>query len=64
MRNGSKAALTYANGHYFYNNTSHVFTYDGTYWLCMDWNADSTYSNFVKSGSGAKAALEVIKFLR
>lgn len=41
FRNGSKAALTYSQAAYFYNNSTHVFTYDGTYWLCMDWNADS-----------------------
>lgn len=59
FRNGGKAALTYASGNFFYNNATHIFTYDGTFWLCMDWNADNntTYSNFVKSGTGAKAGL-------
>lgn len=59
VRNGNKAAISYASGNFFYNNATHIFTYDGTYWLCMDWNADNntTYSNFVKSGAGAKAGL-------
>lgn len=59
FRNGNKAAISYASGNFFYNNATHIFTYDGTFWLCMDWNADSntTYSNFVKSGAGAKAGL-------
>ena len=59
FRNGSKSALTYASGAFFCNNATHIFTYDGVYWLCMDWNADNntTYANFVKSGTGAKAGL-------
>jgi hypothetical protein len=59
VRNGNKAAISYASGNFFYNNATHIFTYDGTFWLCMDWNADNntTYSNFVKSGAGAKAGL-------
>ena len=59
FRNGNKSALTYASGGFFCNNATHIFTYDGTFWLCMDWNADNntTYSNFVKSGAGAKAGL-------
>ena len=59
FRNGNKAAISYASGNFFYNNATHIFTYDGTFWLCMDWNADNntTYSNFVKSGAGAKAGL-------
>lgn len=59
FRNGHKAAISYASGNFFYNNATHIFTYDGTFWLCMDWNADrnTTYSNFVKSGAGAKAGL-------
>ncbi len=59
FRNGNKSALTYASGGFFCNNATHIFTYDGVYWLCMDWNADNntTYDNFVKSGIGAKAGL-------
>lgn len=59
FRNGNKYALTYASGGFFCNNATHIFTYDGVYWLCMDWNTDNdtTYSNFVKSGAGAKAGL-------
>lgn len=47
FRNGSKAAFNYNSSIYFYNNVTHIFTYDGTYWLCMDWNADNntTYTN-------------------
>lgn len=41
FRNGSKAALSYGTAGYFYNNAIHIFTYDGTYWLCMDWNSDN-----------------------
>ena len=41
FRNGDKGVLTYKNGAYFYNNAIHIFTYDGTYWLCMDWGADA-----------------------
>lgn len=59
FRNGNKAAISHVFGNFFYNNATHIFTYDGTFWLCMDWNADNytTYSNFVKSGAGAKAGL-------
>lgn len=59
VQNGNKAAISYVSGNFFYNNATHIFTYDGTFWLCMDWNADNntTYSNFVKSGAGAKAGL-------
>lgn len=59
FRNGNKAAISHASGNFFYNNATHIFTYSGTFWLCMDWNADNntTYSNFVKSGAGAKAGL-------
>lgn len=59
FQNGNKAAISYVRGNFFYNNATHIFTYDGTFWLCMDWNADNntTYSNFVKSGAGAKAGL-------
>lgn len=59
FRNGNKAAISYVSGNFFCSNATHIFTYDGTYWLCMDWNLDNntTYSNFVKSGTGAKAGL-------
>lgn len=40
-RNGNKAAFNYNSARYFYNNAIRIFTYDGTYWLCMDWNPDS-----------------------
>ena len=59
FRNGNKAAISYVSGNFFCSNATHIFTYDGTYWLCMDWNLDNntTYSDFVKSGTGAKAGL-------
>ena len=41
FRNGNKSSLNYANGWGFYNNATHLFTYDGTYWLCTDWNTDN-----------------------
>lgn len=58
-RNGAKSAVPYSWGNYFYNNMTHIFEYDGTYWLCTDWNADNntTYVNFGKSGPSAKAGL-------
>ena len=42
-----------------YANRYIRYVYDGTYWIWMGSSADSntTYSNFVKSGSGAKAGL-------
>lgn len=40
-RNGSKAAFNHNSARYFYNNAIRIFTYDGTYWLCMDWNPDN-----------------------
>lgn len=49
FRNGNKAALRYSNGGYFFNNQTHIFTYDGTYWLYMDWNADNNTDTKVTS---------------
>lgn len=50
FRNGNKSALTYASGGFFCNNATHIFTYDGVYWLCMDWNADNdTKTNVVNN---------------
>lgn len=56
FRSGAKASLIYVHGANFCNNAVHIFTYDGTYWLCMDWNADNntTYSNM--TGATASAA--------
>lgn len=55
FRNGNKAALTYASGTFFCNNATHIFTYDGAYWLCMDWNADNNtvYSNMTAATASA-----------
>lgn len=53
FRNGYKAPLTYNSAYLFCNNNNHIFTYDGTYWLCMDWNADNntTYTNMTGATS-------------
>lgn len=51
FKNGSKAALNYSSAAYFYNNSTHIFTYDGTYWLCMDWNADTNTDTKVTSAA-------------
>ena len=58
FRYGAKGPLTYTSGAKFCNNAVHIFTYDGTYWLCMDWNVDNntTYSNM--TGATASAAGE------
>ena len=54
-RNGSKAAFTYSSAGYFCNNAIRIFTYDGAYWLCMDWNPDNntTYSNMTAATASA-----------
>ena len=54
-RNGGKAAFNYSSAGYFSNNAIHIFTYDGTYWLCMDWNPDNntTYSNMTAATASA-----------
>lgn len=54
-RNGGKAAFNYSSAGYFSNNVIHIFTYDGTYWLCMDWNPDNntTYSNMTAATASA-----------
>lgn len=63
FRHGAKAALTYAQGNLFYNNLVHIFTYDGTYWLCMDWNEDNntTYSDATTSDHGLMSVEDKIK---
>lgn len=40
-RNGTIGVLTYAMAGAFYNNLAHVFTYNGTYWVCLSYNVDS-----------------------
>lgn len=40
-RNGAIGALTYTGAGAFYNNLAHVFTYNGTYWVCLSYNADN-----------------------
>lgn len=54
-RNGGKAAFNYSSAGYFSNNAIHIFTYDGTYWLCMDWNPDNNtrYSNMTAATASA-----------
>lgn len=46
-RNGAIGALTYTSAGAFYNNLAHVFTYNGTYWVCLSYNADNnTWTSF------------------
>lgn len=40
-RNGVIGALKYTSAGAFYNNIAHVFTYNGTYWVCLSYNADN-----------------------
>lgn len=40
-RNGVIGALNYTSAGAFYNNIAHVFTYNGTYWVCSSYNADN-----------------------
>ena len=40
-RNGVIGALNYTSAGAFYNNIAHVFTYNGTYWVCLSYNADN-----------------------
>lgn len=40
-RNGVIGALNYTRAGAFYNNIAHVFTYNGTYWVCLSYNADN-----------------------
>lgn len=63
FRHGAKAALTYAQGNLFYNNLVHIFTYDGTYWLCMDWNEDNntTYSSATTTADGLMSKTDKTK---
>lgn len=60
FRNGAKSTLTCSNGGLFYNNVTHIFTYDGTYWLCMDWNMDNntTYSVATTSSNGLMSSTD------
>lgn len=63
FRNGNKSTLTYTSGNLFYNNLTHIFMYDGTYWLCMDWNADNntTYNDATASANGLMTSAMVTK---
>lgn len=62
-RNGSKGAFSYGYGAYFYNNATHIFSYDGTYWLCMDFNVDNntTYSVATTSVNGLMSSTDKSK---
>lgn len=55
FRYGVKWSISNTHGAKFCNNAVHIFTYDGTYWLCMDWNADNntTYSNMTGATASA-----------
>lgn len=63
FRNGAKSSIIYSSGGLFYNNVTHIFTYDGTYWLCMDWNADNntTYSVATTSSNGLMSSTDKTK---
>ena len=41
FRNGNRSIFTYSSASFFCNNVTRIFTYDGIYWLCMDYNADN-----------------------
>lgn len=58
FRNGNKAALVYTSGAIFYNNVTRIFTYDGNYWLCMDYNADNDthYTTHMYTGESQATA--------
>ena len=56
-RNGSKAAAAYSTGAAFYNNVTRIFTYDGTYWICMDYNPDNNTIN--SAGATNKAGTKL-----
>lgn len=45
IRNGSFGTLTYNNAGAFYNNLTHIFTYNGAYWVCLSYNADNNTIN-------------------
>lgn len=56
FRNGSKFTFTYPAASYFYNNVIRIFTYDGTYWLCMDYNHDTHYITHMYTGENQATA--------
>lgn len=43
--NGNKEVFSGGSSDRFYNNKTQVFTYDGTYWICMTYNVNNTYTN-------------------
>ena len=51
--NGYKYILNYTSGIHFCDNTRHIFTYDGQYWVCMDWDTNAIYYVFAESGADA-----------
>ena len=58
FRNGNKVVFTYTSASFFYNNVTRIFTYDGTYWLCMDYNADNDthYTTHMYTGENQATA--------
>ena len=54
----NKTVMTYANAGYFYNNYVAEFVYDGTYWVWLNRDNNTTYTgaslktNAAKTGSG------------
>lgn len=63
----NKTILTYANGSYFYNNLVAEFVYDGTYWVYMNRDANTTYTGATlktgaaKTGSGTTVTDTIAK---
>ena len=56
-RNGTFGTLTYNNAGAFYNNLTHIFTYNGTYWVCLSYNADNNTIN--SAGATNKAGTKL-----
>lgn len=54
--NGSKAIFTYPSASFFCNNVTRIFTYDGTYWLCMDYDRDTHYTTHMYTGENQATA--------
>lgn len=54
----NKTVMTYSNAGYFYNNYVAEFVYDGTYWVWLNRDTNTTYTgatlktNAAKTGSG------------
>ena len=63
-RYGVRYNIRYDKGSCFYNNITHIFTYDGIYWLCMDWNhtdVATTYGVATTSANGLMSSSDKAK---